>query len=172
MTGDSGAMDGNEDLTDQLDADVLDILQQGLCPPPTTSSRPEPDPSDIALSSVAPPESVAVHSDTSHSAGSDVVIDLFPFGQPGTLVPGMQQGSSMYEATRDSLGDSLWAPFESQCDWEFARWAKMRGPMSTTVTELLAIPEVSSALASIVMTTRDYDPDAFSFSLSSFALPP
>ncbi|KAH9059259.1 hypothetical protein EDB87DRAFT_1577735 [Lactarius vividus] len=54
----------------------------------------------------------------------------------------MNQGSSAYEAMRNTLGDSVWTPFQSQHDWEVARWAKMRGPSSSAVTELLAIPEV------------------------------
>ncbi|KAH9008391.1 hypothetical protein EDB85DRAFT_1824181, partial [Lactarius pseudohatsudake] len=32
-----------------------------------------------------------------------------------------------------------WSPFQSQCDWDFARWAKKRGPTSMSVTELLVI---------------------------------
>ncbi|KAI9450403.1 hypothetical protein BJY52DRAFT_1206158 [Lactarius psammicola] len=47
-------------------------------------------------------------------------------------------------AVRDGvLGlDNIWTPFQSQCDWEFARWAKNRGPTSTAVGELLAIDGV------------------------------
>lgn len=50
-----------------------------------------------------------------------------------------------YEAFKSSLGASSpnpYAPFTSKVDWEFARWAKMRGPGSTAVTELLSITEV------------------------------
>ena len=137
-------MDGDEDLADQQDADTLDDLRQDPRLPPTT--RPTLDASDSALSSAPAPESATIPSNTGHSVGSDssdVIIDFFPFGQPRAPVPGTQWGSSTYEATHNSLGDSLWAPFQSQCDWEFARWAKMCGPTSTAVTELLAIPEVS-----------------------------
>src|SRR6266702_584095 len=70
-----------------------------------------------------------------------LVIDRFPHGHPGAPVSGIGQ-ASIFEATCNGLGDSIWAPFRSQCDWEIARWAKMRGPTSTAVTELLAIPEV------------------------------
>ncbi|KAH8984959.1 hypothetical protein EDB86DRAFT_3066087 [Lactarius hatsudake] len=34
---------------------------------------------------------------------------------------------------------NIWYPFQSQCDWDFAQWAKNRGSSSTAVTELLAI---------------------------------
>ena len=105
--------------------------------------HPELDPSDQALS-LAPPShgSVTVNTETSCSSGSNVIIEYFPFGNPGALVSGMQCSPSIYEATHESFGDSQWAPFRSQCDWEFARWAKMRGPTLTAVTELLAIPKV------------------------------
>lgn len=35
-----------------------------------------------------------------------------------------------------------WAPFNSKLDWEVARWAKMHGPGSTALSELLAIDGV------------------------------
>lgn len=37
---------------------------------------------------------------------------------------------------------NIWAPFNSKLDWEVARWAKMRGPGSTALSELLAIEGV------------------------------
>ena len=43
----------------------------------------------------------------------------------------------------DADDGHIWAPFRSKLDWEFARWAKLRGPTSTAVSELLAIDEVS-----------------------------
>ncbi|KAI9430686.1 hypothetical protein BJY52DRAFT_1090380, partial [Lactarius psammicola] len=39
-----------------------------------------------------------------------------------------------------------WSPFQSQCDWEFAQWAKQRGPTSSAVSELLAIDGVVEKL--------------------------
>jgi hypothetical protein len=70
-----------------------------------------------------------------------VVIDHFPSASAGAPIQGMLHGHSIYESQWDA-GDSIWSPFTSQCDWLFARWAKMRGPTSSAVTELLAIPEV------------------------------
>ncbi|KAH9058056.1 hypothetical protein EDB87DRAFT_1675459 [Lactarius vividus] len=67
----------------------------------------------------------------------------------------MNQGSSAYEAMRNTLGDSVWTPFQSQRDWEVARWAKMRGPSSSAVTELLAIPEVVERLGLSYSTTNE-----------------
>ncbi|KAF9777395.1 hypothetical protein BJ322DRAFT_1102350 [Thelephora terrestris] len=39
-----------------------------------------------------------------------------------------------------------WAPFSSRVDWEIARWAKLRGPSSTALSELLGIDGLASAL--------------------------
>ncbi|KAH9962900.1 hypothetical protein BC827DRAFT_1129682 [Russula dissimulans] len=37
------------------------------------------------------------------------------------------------------FGDSVWAPFRSECDWEVASWAKMEGPSSSAVVEALGL---------------------------------
>ncbi|KAI9454588.1 hypothetical protein BJY52DRAFT_1205245 [Lactarius psammicola] len=66
-----------------------------------------------------------------------MVSSLAPNPNPDTC-----QGPSVYELTRNELGDSVWAPFQSQCDWEFACWAKTCGVTASAVTDLLAIPEV------------------------------
>ncbi|KAI9442877.1 hypothetical protein BJY52DRAFT_1206753 [Lactarius psammicola] len=55
----------------------------------------------------------------------------------------------------NTTGDLIWAPFRSQCDWEIAHWAKMRGPTSTAVMELLAIPEVVDRLGLSYRTTKE-----------------
>ena len=75
-------------------------------------------------------------------AGPTVVIDRFPSPSAGAPIDGMSCGNSPYESQWGVDGDSIWSPFTSQCDWLFARWAKMRGPTSSAVTELLGIPEV------------------------------
>ena len=40
-------------------------------------------------------------------------------------------------------GPSEWAPFSTRLEWEVARWAKLRGPSSTALSELLQINGVS-----------------------------
>ncbi|KAH9997085.1 hypothetical protein BJV77DRAFT_1059191 [Russula vinacea] len=47
---------------------------------------------------------------------------------------------------RESPCQNIWAPFNSQCDWEVAHWAKTHGSTSSTVTGLLTIPEVVEKL--------------------------
>ena len=49
---------------------------------------------------------------------------------------------------------NLYAPFSSQIDWEFAKWAKLRGPTSTAVTDLLNIPGVSPQVYLILILAQ------------------
>lgn len=53
-----------------------------------------------------------------------------------------------YETYQDALPKAnavpnVWAPFASKIDWEIARWAKLRGPSSTALSELLRVEGVS-----------------------------
>ncbi|KAH8987022.1 hypothetical protein EDB92DRAFT_1948791 [Lactarius akahatsu] len=69
-------------------------------------------------------------------------VELFPFGAAGTPISNVESVPG-YQALQDELGpDNTWYPFQSQHDWDFARWAKTWGPSSTAVTELLAIDGV------------------------------
>ncbi|KAF8266314.1 hypothetical protein EI94DRAFT_1701828 [Lactarius quietus] len=76
-----------------------------------------------------------------------LVIDRFPHSEPGAPVCGGHLGSSCYQRCQEAFGDSIWAPFSSLCEWVIARWAKMRGLMSSAMEELLAIPEVVDKLS-------------------------
>ena len=78
-----------------------------------------------------------------------VVIDPFPSASAGAPIDGMSRGNPIYESQQGEDGDLIWYPFQSECDWLLARWAKMCGPTSSAVTELLAIPEVRTVLRSI-----------------------
>ncbi|KAI0351066.1 hypothetical protein OH77DRAFT_1411790, partial [Trametes cingulata] len=66
--------------------------------------------------------------------------------------------ASAYEVYAQELhahGDNPYAPFASRIDWLFARWAKMRGPGSTAVTELLQIKEFVELLGLSYTTTQE-----------------
>jgi hypothetical protein len=86
------------------------------------------------------------------------VIRLFndrPDRNAGAPLP--NQTKTSYETYQDALPNSnavpnVWAPFASKIDWEVARWAKLRGPGSMALSELLRIERVSalsSAFASL-----------------------
>jgi hypothetical protein len=136
----------NADNADTTDANTFEILSQhnNL----SSAAYQETDHPNGDHSSARPPEGtgpLVIQTETGGTETShpSVVIERFPHGHPGAPVAGIPQGASVYESAQDRLGESLWAPFHSQCDWETARWAKMRGPSSTAMTELLAIPGVS-----------------------------
>ncbi|KAF8270613.1 hypothetical protein EI94DRAFT_1698704 [Lactarius quietus] len=97
-----------------------------------------------------------------------LVIDWFLHSEPGAPVHGGHLGSSCYQQSQEVFGDSIWAPFSSQCEWEIAHWAKMRGLMSSAMEELLAIPELIKELNDIINALPGrpsfsiYDDPAFS----------
>ena len=71
-------------------------------------------------------------------------IERFHLGAARAPISGLGQNVPSYQALQDNLGpENIWHPFQSQRDWDFARWAKNRGPSSTAVTELLAIDGVN-----------------------------
>jgi hypothetical protein len=85
------------------------------------------------------------------TTSSIVIIDRFPLGNAGAPISGMARGSSLYESYNMMHAGSVWAPFKSQCDWKFARWAKLRGPTSSAVNELLEISAVRTSHWAIFM---------------------
>jgi hypothetical protein len=52
-------------------------------------------------------------------------------------------GYNQYNTQLGGTNASIWAPFKSKIDWDIARWAKLRGPGSTALSELLKIESVS-----------------------------
>ncbi len=131
------------DNTDSTDANTFKILSQHNVSSVANMEMRHPNGD---LLSAQPPENtgpLVIQTETGNlEASPNVVVENFPHGRPGALVAGTPQGASVYKSTQDILGESLWAPFQSQCDWEITHWAKMCGPTSLAVTELLAIPGV------------------------------
>ncbi|KAI0331458.1 hypothetical protein GY45DRAFT_1248627 [Cubamyces sp. BRFM 1775] len=65
---------------------------------------------------------------------------------------------SAYESTKNTLDTddtNPYAPFASRMDWELALWAKMRGPGSTAVSELLLIEGVPEQLGLSYKTSHE-----------------
>jgi hypothetical protein len=144
-----------DDVVDGLDADVFDDVTDGV----TVASMAIPEgvlPIELAASIQPPPDPVIQNEDADLEANSEPLANStvtdFPFGSPGAPIPGADQGSesAVHQSSQAALSSSVWSPFSSRLDWEIARWAKIRGPTSSALTELLAIPEVRDlCLASI-----------------------
>ena len=70
--------------------------------------------------------------------------------EPVIIQFGWQAGAVVKEATplnncysaEVGAQPNFYAPFASELDWKFARWVKLQGPGSTSVTELMAIEGV------------------------------
>jgi hypothetical protein len=88
----------------------------------------------------SPPRTNETEADDPNTMAT-VVVERFP-GSPGIPIPGVPRGTSARESERDTSRESMWAPFRSQKDWEFAHWVKTDGSSSSAVDNLLAIPNV------------------------------
>jgi hypothetical protein len=132
--------DDNDDITDantyQALLDCQDppahssIIQvpSALPPPPSPSEQPD----------------VTDHTSYGIAAGRETftfIVDPFSTGDAGAPIADISLLSD-HHSTRGSPEHDIWAPFRSQCDWAIAQWAKIHGPTSSAVDELLAIPKV------------------------------
>ncbi|RPD60944.1 hypothetical protein L226DRAFT_545471 [Lentinus tigrinus ALCF2SS1-7] len=73
---------------------------------------------------------------------------LFPSTGAGAPIDDEHEDTE-YEQFQSTLGDqddNPYAPFLLRIDWEIAKWAKMRGPGSTAVSELLQIKDIVALL--------------------------
>jgi len=79
---------------------------------------------------------------------AETSIDRFTQGRPGQVIH--VEDLDAYEHDARNLDahdpDNVWTPFRSKMDWSVAKWAKLRGPSSTAVTELLSIEGVCSSI--------------------------
>lgn len=140
--------DDNGDWSDEEDANHLEeehSWEPRAPTPPIPTSPVDPSPSEDAHAT----ENPRTHQGARHTAEGNLRtrthVVPYPHLDAGARVPADTCATSNEEyASR--LGDSVanaYAPFVSELDWEFARWAKMCGPGSTAVTELLKIRGVS-----------------------------
>ena len=134
--------------SDTNDTNILELLRESdrsataICERDASSDEPH-DHQDVPSNepeldvSLPPPD---IQSEVANPSSSPlVVIDPFPHGSPGALIP---QGSHMDHTDHEASNNLVWTPFASQYEWEIAYWSKMQGPTSSATAELLAIPEV------------------------------
>ena len=119
---------------------------------PTQLAPIDPDPAPMHASPTysSPPDADSL------GGAPQLFVKRFPLDSPGAPIPSSHQGSTSYHSSQDLFAASDWAPFHSQCDWEVARWAKMRGSTSSAMEELLAIPEARVRCLAIIVTLTDF----------------
>ena len=143
QTNDTADGDDASDIANSTDADVFEIITQTQTNVFPDSDLTVPDPEQIPSAELeSPPENPP----NSFEPGSpdpqpQVVVEHFPHGNPGAPISGMP-GCSIHESSQGGFGGSVWAPFQSECDWHFAHWAKVNKLSSSALTNLLAIPNV------------------------------
>lgn len=77
-----------------------------------------------------------------------VVIDRFPSpaGSGNAPSEGDDNDFMRYSKHVHANDNNPYHPFKHQIDWDIAQWAKLHGPSSNSVSELLSIHGVRSAL--------------------------
>ena len=130
------------DLADATDADAFEMLSCGTNVGVLPSHLPRPESIETPLAAISEDAGQPPTRIETGESGITVIIDHFPFGSAGAPITGPHGDATLNGPGHVDPRDSIWAPFRSQCDWEIAHWAKMSGPTSSAVTELLAIPEV------------------------------
>lgn len=84
--------------------------------------------------------------DTGHGPRPQVTIrysEKHRSSHAGSILNHANTHDDQYASTV-KFNENIWAPFKSRLDWDLAQWAKMRGPGSTALSELLGIEGVST----------------------------
>lgn len=141
---DASDSDGNSneppDPTDVTDANTYEELTESSSHFTSTMSH-EPTVYDTPEATEDPEQQTNQADAGILETASMQVVDQFPMRSAGAVIPGIPHGTSAY-AHQEDLANSVWAPFTSESDWEIAHWAKMRGPTSSAVGDLLDKPTV------------------------------
>ncbi len=75
-------------------------------------------------------------------------------GQPVVLQNNLPSGYGDYQTRLPHIGgpENPYSPFANELDWSVGKWAKLRGPGSTAVSDLLEIPGVRSSVSNYALT--------------------
>jgi len=129
------------DTADSDDADAFEILTNGITGSVVAVPEEVP-PAELAEATQLLPDPLIQAEKANLEPTSKFMITRFLHGSPGTLLPGVAQGSTAYQSSQAALDSSVWAPFCSKLDWKITCWAKTCGQTLSAMTELLAIPGV------------------------------
>ncbi|KIJ15199.1 hypothetical protein PAXINDRAFT_77646, partial [Paxillus involutus ATCC 200175] len=152
-----------EEQDEELEAEGEQVELEGGWEPPVTDFHADEDVD--AVNNLADDEGEALAAadatpqDVRHNAEAPLqkgpYVAHFPIpsaGQPIQVVDDQagrtwsQYEDYLKEFKTDHVMGNVFAPFTSDLDWKFARWAKLHGPGSTTVSDLLAIDGVPERL--------------------------
>ncbi|KAJ3711133.1 hypothetical protein DFJ43DRAFT_1108174 [Lentinula guzmanii] len=98
------------------------------------------------------------HPRTDSGSLREPYICLYPDPRAGAPIASQDEiihENLRYHSNLEGIAQNPWAPFSSEIDWKIACWAKLRGPSSTALTELLAINGVCDKLGLSFHTTNE-----------------
>jgi hypothetical protein len=85
------------------------------------------------------------------------IVEKFPSPYAGAPIPNTKTLSKDEAYQKDiNAPHNPWAPFSSKMDWEIAKWAKLRGPGSTALSDLLKINGVRCYSIDLILTSNYY----------------
>ena len=108
----------------------------GHSSPPTT--EPSRSPSPVSETHTALSGRQAVE----NALRRHVYVEMFPSQTAGRPVDNEQSTNLKYAVGIPHTAGNPYAPFQDHFNWEIARWAKLRGPSSNALNELLSIEGV------------------------------
>ena len=72
----------------------------------------------------------------------DIYVNVYPGPNAGAIHSHSIPTTKEFENELGGPSPNPFVPFNNQTDWELAKWAKLRGPGSTSFTELMGITGV------------------------------
>ena len=86
----------------------------------------------------------------------DVYMDVYPGSHAGAIHSQGIPTTKEFENVLGGPSPNPFAPFNNQTDWELAKWAKLRGPGSTSFTELMGVTGVRFILLPHILFTTNF----------------
>lgn len=136
--------DDEDDLQEAVEAN--EIRWEPERPAPMESADRQPE--DTEETSRAPVVDALKQRRMEAALNRQIHVTKFPSNVAGMPIDSATRNHASYQQYATMLGGAPdgdgvnYAPFASKIDWDLARWAKMRGPGSSAISELLAIDGV------------------------------
>lgn len=142
------ASDSGESLLGELEETDDDFEEEDESSPPLLEPhRPTRQSGSSQAQEMSAEEEAALAASRLQRDGAEQQLQYTPhkvmFPSPAGDPIGTSGSQNNAYASGIPTANNPYAPFVSRIDWEVARWAKLRGPGSTALTELLQIPEAS-----------------------------
>ncbi|KAK7023555.1 hypothetical protein VNI00_016675 [Paramarasmius palmivorus] len=151
------AVERDGELADDEDVEAMERIALDQVPEPprnAPSSRPYYTPEDEE--SVVEPSPPTTRQVIEERLRKDIVVESFPSVLAGAPIHQHRQTNDSNYTNRISDSErNPYAPFTSKLEWEVARWAKLRGPGSTAITELLQIEGFCNHLGLTFSTSNE-----------------